>query len=305
MLRELIERADIAGLRVLLAKSPELASSSFPDGSWPLHAAAEWNRAEMVELLVRSGAKLDPRYADSAHTPLSWAVTCSSFDAATKLVELGDEPDLFCASGMGMLENVRAFWDGRGELRANPSRTGSTRYSDSGELLPCPPGDDAGHVSDALYIACRCNRLGVARWLLDRGADPNWRGYCGATCLAWAEFSGNAELCSLLRERGGTDDILDQSYQAQPRLFPLMVLAGWGFDSCELEQRLDADPALVHARTGWGTLLHAAAQGGHGRIVRLLLDRGIDRTALNGRGQTAAELAGERGHDEVAALLLR
>ncbi len=168
MLRELRERADIAGLRVLLAKSPELASSSFPDGSWPLHAAAEWNRAEMVELLVRSGAKLDPRYADSAHTPLSWAVTCWSFDAARKLVELGDEPDLFCASGMGMLENVRAFWDGRGEL------------------LPCPPGDDAGHVSDALYIACRCNRPGVARWLLEHGADPNWRGYCGATCLAWA-----------------------------------------------------------------------------------------------------------------------
>ena len=190
MLRELMERGEAA---------------PFPDGSWPLHAAAEWNRAEMVELLVRSGARLDRRYTDSAHTALSWAVTCWSFDAARKLVELGDEPDLFCASGMGMLENVRAFWDGRGELLANPSRTGSTRYSVSGEPLPCPPRDDAGHVSDALYIACRCNQLGVARWLLDHRADPNWRGYCGAT------------LCALLRERGGADDILDQSYQAPPR----------------------------------------------------------------------------------------
>ncbi len=25
-------------------------------------------------------------------------------------------------------------------------------------LLPCPPGNDAGHLSDALYIACRRNR---------------------------------------------------------------------------------------------------------------------------------------------------
>ena len=109
-------------------------------------------------------------------TPLSWAVTCWSFDAARKLVELGDEPDLFCASGMGMLENVRAFWDGRGELRANPSRTGSTRYSDSGEPLPCPPRDDS-------RPRVRCAQLGVARWLLDHRADPNWRGYFNRECF--------------------------------------------------------------------------------------------------------------------------
>ena len=297
-MRGAIESGDVEALRGLLAKSPERAALPFDDGSWPLHAAAGANEPAMVELLVCAGAPLDSLYADSGHTALSWAVTCWAFDAGRKLVELGDEPDLFCAAGLGLLDHVRS-----GTSRASPSRTGSSRYSDSGERLPCPPVDDADQISDALYIACRCDRLEAARWLLDHGADPNWRAYCGATCLAWAEFSANAELCALLRERGASDEIADQTYRATPRVFPLMVLAGWGFDPRQLRKRFDADPALVHARSDWGTLLHAAAQGGHVATVRLLMERGVDLKALNAKGQTAAELAGERGHGEVAALL--
>src|SRR6185436_20168119 len=114
------------------------------------------------------------------------------------LVELGDEPDLFCAAGLGLLENVKAFWND-GRLRRHPSRTGSSRYGSDGQRLPCPPDNDVDHVSDALYIACRANRFDVACWLLDHGADPNWQGYTGANCLAWAEFTANAALCQLVR----------------------------------------------------------------------------------------------------------
>src|SRR5262245_10612879 len=120
-LRVLIERGVVEGVRALLAKSPELASTQFEDGSWPLHLAASRDDAAMVELLVRSGAAMNPKFAGSGHTALSWAVTCWSFTAARKLVELGEQPDLFCAAGMGLLDKVRTFWDQNGVLRAAPS----------------------------------------------------------------------------------------------------------------------------------------------------------------------------------------
>jgi ankyrin repeat protein len=40
-----------------------------------------------------------------------------------------------------------------------------------------------------------------------------------------------------------------------------------------------------------GTYLHMAARSGHDDIARLLLDRGVDRSARETGGKTAADLA--------------
>ena len=300
-LRRLITEGDAAPVRALLESSRGLAAAPFPDGGTPLHLAAEENRPELVGLLVEHGASVETKYLDSGHSALSWAITCWSFDAAMKLVELGNEPDLFCAAGLGLTDRVRAFWKS-GRLKRHPSRTGSSRYDESGKRLPCPPETDRDQVSDALYIACRANRLEVARWLIDRGADPNWRGYAGATCLGWAEFSANAELCALLREHGGRDDLVDTEFQATPAVFALMVYAGWGFPR-KLWDRLSADRASVNACGGRGTLLHAAAEAGQEKTIELLVRLGADKAALNPAGQTPLDLAVANGHARVAELL--
>jgi len=300
-LRRLIENGDAQPVRRLLESSPRLARASFADGSTPLHAAAGENRPAVVQALVDHGAPLHARYGSSAHSPLSWAITCEAYDAAHALVGLGVKPDLFCASGLGLLDAVRAFWTD-GTIRRHPSATGSSRYDEDGAPLPRPPQSDADQVSDALYIACRCNRIDVARWLLDRGADPNWRGYAGATCLAWAEFTGDAALCALLRERGGSDEVKDDRFQATPKAFGVMVLAGWGFAKRLLE-RLRADPSLVSVRGDRGTLLHAAADGGQPVVAKLLLVFGADRTAVDHQGRTPADIAAAKGHVQLAALL--
>lgn len=301
-LRRLIQEGEAGPVSELLKGSPSLAGSAFPEGDTPLHVAAEENRPAIVELLVRKGAKLNARYFESAHSALSWSITCWSFAAAEKLVELGDVPDLFCAAGLGRLDLVQQFWVD-GKLRPSPSSTGCSRMTSDWQRLPCPPINDADQVSDALYIACRADRFEVAKWLVEHGADPNFRGYIGGTCLAWAEFSGNAELCALLREHGGSDDIRDYAYHATPKEFPIMVLAGWGFRDV-LANRLSKHPESVRVQTPYGTPLHAASIGGHEWVVKLLLEHGVDPKVRNENGLIAADTAQSKGHDVIVGLLI-
>jgi len=300
-LYRLITEGEVEPVRAVLARSPALVRARFDDGDTPLLLAVGENRPDLVELLVRLGASTNTRLGASAHSALSWAATTGSFAAAERLIALGAAPDLFAAAGLGLVDLVRGFWrDGR--LLAHPSTTGSSRFDASGSRLPCPPARDEDAVSDALYIACRNGQLEASRWLLDRGADPNWRGFAGATCLAWAEFSDNAPLSALLRERGGRDDLLDPRYRAEPRVFAIMVLAGWGFGR-RLAERLARDPAAANMRGARGTVLHAAAEAGQRGSVAALLNAGADPRARDAAGRTPSEVARAAGFAELAVTL--
>jgi ankyrin repeat protein len=102
------------------------------------------------------------------------------------------------------------------------------------------------------------------------------------------EFSGNRDLCALLRARGGSDNVVDQQYRATPRV---------------LLERLTADRTLVSLIGGRGTLLHAAAEGGQEAAARILLHFGADRSPRDPEGRTPVEVAQARGHAALAALL--
>ncbi len=54
---------------------------------------------------------------------------------------------------------------------------------------------------------------------------------------------------------------------------------------------------------GW-TPLHVACEKGHASVVRLLLERGADVNARDGKGRTALVLAGQQGHKDVVRLLV-
>lgn len=300
-LKNLIQDGEPGPVRLFLIDHRELVNATFEEGDTPLLCAAEENRPALVELLIEKGADRKKGYEGSGHSALSWALTCWSMEAAQKLVELGEVPDLFCSAGLGLVDELQKFWPG-GQLVAHPSQMGSSRKGSDGQRLLCPPPNPRDQVSDALYIACRTGQTEAARFLLDHGADPDWRGYAGASCLAWADFSGKSDLIDLLEKGGASNEVRDQEFGVRPREFGLMVLAGWGF-GWKLIERLKTDPDGVNRMTDFGTLLHAAAWNGHEWTVGALLQMGADRSKINREGKTARQLAVERGHGTVADLL--
>lgn len=122
------------------------------------------------------------------------------------------------------------------------------------------------HLMDAL----RRRDLEMAKCLIESGADTNFLGICDTTPLMVACGEGDVSAVRLLLEHG-----------ASP----------W-------------QPATD--QEGWDVLMHACS-GGNSEIVDLLLEEYSCRTHLDGTsnyGKSALMIAAERGHEEVAKLLL-
>ncbi len=294
-------RGDIETVRQMLDVYPQLANSAV-DGHTVLHHAAGENRAAAIGLLIERGADPNARWAGLQHTPLSWAVTCDWPEACRALVEGGAKVDLFCASGMGLLDAVRSHFDEAGHLRPGASISGSSRRRDDGtyEGLSGNPRDV---ISDALYIACRTGHTEVALYLLDRGADANFRGYMGATCFHWAYFGGgDPRLISALAAHGGDARAIYADRRCTPRGFGILVASAWGWVHY-VKRILATDASLANLAEGGSTPLHEAARNGNAEIVKLLLENGADRGVVDGDGKTPLDRAAESNHEAVVSLL--
>ncbi len=297
-----VDSGDLQVVEELLRRRPELANARGADGQTPLHTAAWCNDGRLAVLLLAYGADPRAKYGQSGHDALSWAATCGSIDFARTLVELGTQPDLFCAAGMGLIDEVRAFFDESGELFPEASRTGSSRLAADGTRLPCPSVAPTELVSDALYIASRNAQLEVVRFLLTKKPDLSFKAYMGGTALHWANFGGSRDVIELLEQAGADHSARDDVLQCTPRAFGICVPANWGIIG-QVQKRLAEDPTLANLMDGRTSPLHEAARRGHAEIVRLLLAAGADPALPDGDGKTPLQVAETSGQAEILKLL--
>lgn len=117
---------------------------------------------------------------------------------------------------------------------------------------------------NALLLAVADGDIAKARYLLQKGADPNIANKLGASPLGFASLYGNLSLCKLLLSFGA-----------------------------EINQ---ADPMGI-------TALMKAAEGGHTAVVSLLLEKGADPAPVNSDDKTALDLAIKAGYGEIAKML--
>lgn len=150
-----------------------------------------------------------------------------------------------------------------------------------------------------IFEAASLGRLALLKEMARDPAVVNSRSKDGFTALHFAGFFGQPESARLLIEAGAAVDAVAANPMAV--MPPHSAASARNLETVRLLLAHGAPPnARQHG--GWAPL-HATAQNGDRAMVELLLQHGADSKLANDEGKTAAMVAREKGHEEVAALL--
>lgn len=156
-----------------------------------------------------------------------------------------------------------------------------------------------------LHFAARNDRLAVARFLVENGADPDSRAHRGVTPLQLAVWRNNEATARYLVECGAD---LDQTNAVGCSLAhwlaigPTTALAK-GLGLAEWLREARGDAFFVQRNAHGHTPLHKAAFAGHGVLCAWLLDRGADASCFDHAGKTPSDEAAAAGHEDLALWL--
>ncbi|KAK2711915.1 hypothetical protein QYM36_012889 [Artemia franciscana] len=278
-------------------------------GQTLLHHAVWEGKADLCNLLIKSGAELDATNV-YGETPLGTAIRTSNLD----LVKCFQSQSSSTAVSTSNLDLVK-FLLNRG---ANPN---------CGECLHIAVREERADICkllvgfgaklDAmnafretpLLIAIRSNNLELVKLLLKRGANPN----CGE-CLHLAVKNGSADLCNLLIKSGAELDATNV-YGKTP-LGTAISTSNLDLVKCCQSQssstaistsNLDLVKFLLNrgANPNCGECLHHAVKEGRADICKLLIGFGAKLDAMNAKKDTPLLIAIRNNNLELVKLLLK
>ena len=121
----------------------------------------------------------------------------------------------------------------------------------------------------------------------------------GFTALHFAAFFGHPPVAKLLLERGA-----DPRARARNQMQVEPLHSAAAASPTELARMLlDAGADPNAPQEGGFAPIHAAAQNGDADLAELLLEHGADPALAADNGRTAADFAGEAGHEALAGRL--
>jgi uncharacterized protein len=222
------ERGEVQRVQALLESDATLVNARGAHAKTPLHWAAEKNYRDLAEVLLAAGADIDAQ-TTWGMTPLQWAANMGSREVADVLLQHGAKSQLnmWAAAGLGMLDVVQSFWEAPDKLRPGAGQTRTRRTPDGGWGKMPPPEDYPSLVSEAFYIAARNGHVEVAKFLLEKGADINCRGFFGGTGLHWAAINGHKKMVEFLIANGADPELRDEQFNS--------IALGWALEGKQAE----------------------------------------------------------------------
>jgi len=271
--------------RTLLAAGANPIARAY-DGVQPIHAAAAAGHAEMLKVLVEAGAPVDARTSDGG-TALALASAKGQLAAVRVLLELGADPN------------------GGDTLGRTPLMYAAVAPPDVGEWLLAHGADPAPkdrHAYTALDYAKAARNGKLANALRDAMGLPRFESpqsvLEGLPALHRAAALDDVDTLRRFLAGGDAPDTTTSDGDT-----PLHAAAA--FNGPHAAAFLISAGAKVDAREPDGdTPLHIAACNGYTDVMKVLLDAGAGPMLKNNRGQTPLVLAAEGCQVEAAKALL-
>jgi len=272
-----------------LAAAHRIGDLTHANGTPLLALAAESNRYDLIETLLKNGAQVDRADAEG-RTPLHWTARRSLWgNVETIAMLLVAGADLEARTSAGETALVLAA--------DQPTVVAALLEAGADPNVADPRGVTALMV--VLDEHCRGEHRANAERMIDAGADVSARDVAGRTALMWLLGSdcraGDRELFDRLLTAGARVSDRDKNGRT-----PLMFVAGQRHHhriGWLMQQEVSVTEADMQGRTA----LMIAAAAGHRKNVAALLKSGADRTAVDSAGRTALDHA--RAHPRIAALL--
>ena len=254
-----------------------------------LYAAARGGRVAHALRLLEAGADAfalpPPGDRDQRHLPVLAAVL-PDLRLLRALIARGVDVNAAYAGLSPLQAATRDSWHGRPDAVTTLLTNGADpRAADADGYTP-------------LHHAARSTDPGVAALLLDAAADVHAIANDGLTALGVACAAGNWRLAKFLLERGAQPEYDNGT----PALLPA---AGGDEDDPAGVQLLLKHKARIDARDARGrSALHEAALAGNVQIAQWLLDAGADVRAVDQAGRMPLLDAARGGHAPVLEVLL-
>lgn len=277
-----VRSGDLAKVKELVEKDPQLVEARNANQSTPLHVAVDVDNELIVRYLIEKEA--DPNAVNRSNvTPLFYA---KKVEIAKLLIEKG--ADINAQNSSFITPLLTASSQGRFEIVKLLIERGVDIHWES------PNGSQT-----ALSFALWFKQNNIADYLIDQGAtikSPDTQN--GRTVLINALKAGNVKYIDKSREQG-----LSPFMEVETKSSLLHYAAE--SDSVELLHRLIdlGEPVNKKNICGW-TPLHIAAFYGKKQSVEVFIQNGVDLKAKTADGKTAYNLAMESKHIELADFLV-
>ena len=254
------------------------------NGDTPLYIASFNGHLEIVEFLLRKGAKVDLGNKDG-ETPLYIASQEGHLKVIELLLRNGANPNIACSDGITPL--YMASQQGHIEIVDIFLKVGADLN------LYC-----SGNRATPLHIALYNGHTKVVKLLLSQGANSNVSSSDGTTPLYLASQNGYIQIVKMLLKEGAKPNLVCNNGRSS-----LIVASEGGYlGVIKLLLNAGADPSL--ARNDGVTPIFMASENGHSEVVKLLLNAGGDPNVFRNDGVTPIVMAIFRNNIEVVKVLL-